>query len=160
MGLQFDGIMKLFSIKKATPSHIPEVAFALRASFDATYPTFPALHTPEEDVKFISDVVFEKDEVYVAEELDSGKVVGFIAFNKEFVDHLYFLPEAQRRGLGSQLLELAKHQSNHLRLWTFQENLGARAFYEKHGFRAVRFTDGEENDEKQPDVLYEWVRSS
>ena len=42
-----------------------------------------------------------------------------------------------------------------IRLYTFQANLGARRFYERHGFSAIEFTDGEGNRERCPDVLYE-----
>jgi hypothetical protein len=31
-------------------------------------------------------------------------------------------------------------------------------FYERHGFRAERETDGARNEEWQPDVLYRWTR--
>ena len=37
----------------------------------------------------------------------------------------------------------------------FQANSGARRFYERRGFVAVEFTDGESNEERCPDVLYE-----
>ncbi|MDX6513598.1 MAG: hypothetical protein QOE36_3102, partial [Gaiellaceae bacterium] len=42
------------------------------------------------------------------------------------------------------------------RFWVFQRNERARAFYEHLGCRPVEFTDGAGNDERQPDVLYEW----
>ena len=45
-----------------------------------------------------------------------------------------------------------------LRLWVFQENVGARRFYERRGFRLVRETDGAGNEEKEPDALLEWRR--
>ena len=41
-----------------------------------------------------------------------------------------------------------------------QQNERARRFYEARGFRAVEFTDGEANEEKTPDVRYEWRPSS
>ncbi len=42
-----------------------------------------------------------------------------------------------------------------IRLWTFQANTGARRFCERHGFLAIRFTDGQGNEERCPDVPYE-----
>ena len=75
-----------------------------------------------------------------------------------FIEHLYILPECQDRGLGRQLLEKAMAGARELRLWTFQANEKARRFYERHGFTAERLTDGADNEEKQPDVLYHWVR--
>jgi putative acetyltransferase len=142
------------TITKASIDRMPEVAKVLRASFDHTYTQFPKLHTPEEDESFFTNVVFTKNKVYIAED-ESGKIVGFIAFNNEFIDHLYLLPEAQRKGVGSELIGLALQHSAHLKLWTFQENFGARAFYEKHGFVAILETNGADNDERQPDILFE-----
>ena len=45
-----------------------------------------------------------------------------------------------------------------LELYTFARNEGARRFYEHHGFRAIAF--GQENEEDEPDVLYEWKAGS
>ena len=45
-----------------------------------------------------------------------------------------------------------------IQLWCFADNLRARAFYEKHGFVAVEFTEGAGNEEKTPDTLYRWTR--
>ena len=42
-----------------------------------------------------------------------------------------------------------------LKLWTFQNNLGARRFYEERGFIAIAMTNGD-NEEQAPDVCYEW----
>jgi hypothetical protein len=44
-----------------------------------------------------------------------------------------------------------------LDLWTFQANLGARNFYERHGFAAVATSDGD-NEEGAPDIRYHWQR--
>jgi putative acetyltransferase len=74
------------------------------------------------------------------------------------VEHLYVRPEAQRAGIGSALLQAAKSGSpSGLRLWTFQRNQGARAFYARHGFAELELTDGSGNEEREPDVLLAWV---
>ena len=46
-----------------------------------------------------------------------------------------------------------------LQLWAFQSNTGARRFYERHGFVEVRRTDGRDNEEGAPDVLYRYRAS-
>jgi hypothetical protein len=43
-----------------------------------------------------------------------------------------------------------------LRLWTFASNAGAQRFYERHGFVETRRTDGRDNEERAPDILYVW----
>jgi GNAT superfamily N-acetyltransferase len=73
------------------------------------------------------------------------------------VEHLYVRPDVQRAGIGSALLEVAKNRRpSGLRLWVFQRNHGARAFYARHGFAEVRFTDGSDNEENEHDVLRAW----
>src|SRR5262249_27301138 len=97
--------------------------------------------------------------VWVAEEGD--RIVGFMAWNAEteHLDHLYLLPGSYRLGIGSKLLEKTKNLSKgKIQLYAFQRNTRARAFYEHHGFRAIWFGDGAENEEREPDVLYEWIR--
>ncbi|MNI84182.1 putative acetyltransferase [compost metagenome] len=64
----------------------------------------------------------------------------------------------QGRGIGSRLLDIAKANHVRLNLWTFQKNAGARFFYESQGFEVVRETDGADNEEQEPDILYSWRR--
>ena len=54
------------------------------------------------------------------------------------------------RGFGDGLFE----RPHGLRLWTFASNTGAQRFYARHGFVEVRRTDGRDNEERAPDVLY------
>ena len=114
----------------------------------------PVLHTPQDDLAFYADVVLPNCEVWLIE--DDGEVRGFIAFRAGWIDHLYVLPAHQWIGIGTALLQVAQQKAQSLRLWTFQCNTAARSFYERQGFRVERETDGSENDEGQPDVLYLW----
>jgi hypothetical protein len=64
---------------------------------------------------------------------------------------------AHNAGAGSLLLAKAKQvRPQGFSLWTFQANLGARRFYERHGLSEARRTDGAQNEENLPDILYEW----
>jgi GNAT superfamily N-acetyltransferase len=92
-------------------------------------------------------------------------VVGFVAVSRNiecsWIDQLYLLPAWVGRGIGTSLLELARHElPPPIRLYTFEANQRARAFYERRGFRAIAFGDGSGNEERCPDVLYEWRPSS
>jgi ribosomal protein S18 acetylase RimI-like enzyme len=61
------------------------------------------------------------------------------------------------QGIGTRWWELARSElPPPIRLYTFQCNQRARCFYERHGFKAITFGDGSGNEEKCPDVLYEW----
>jgi ribosomal protein S18 acetylase RimI-like enzyme len=90
-------------------------------------------------------------EFWVAEADD--RIVGFIAFTPNEVDHLYILPEFHHQGIGSALLKVAL-TGEEVRLWVFQENRSARRFYERHGFKMEFETDGRDNMEKTPDARY------
>jgi ribosomal protein S18 acetylase RimI-like enzyme len=144
-------------VRRATLADMPAVARIHRAAFFGAMPDMPALHTAEEDLAFYSKEVFPACEVWLAEQ--NGVTAGFIAYRSGWVDHLYVDPGYQGRGFGSLLLALAKEQSESLRAWTFQCNLAARRFYERHAFRVERETDGRGNEEQRPDVLYVWRRA-
>jgi len=137
---------------------MPGVAEVFSASRRQALPWLPTLHTPEEDIAYFVNVVFPQNDVRIARESDSEQIVGFIAFTSDWVNHLYLLPEVQRRDIGSRLLALAQEPARTLDLWTFQKNLNAQRFYERHGFRVVRKTDGSDNEEREPDVLLRWSR--
>jgi len=118
----------------------------------------PVLHTVEEDRQFIENIILKECEVIVAE-ADAG-IVSFLARNGEEIRLLYSHPDFIGSGAGSLLLDVAKKSSVvALELWCFQANARARRFYEERGFRAVRFTEGRDNEEKVPDVRYRWERA-
>jgi GNAT superfamily N-acetyltransferase len=140
--------------RRAGPGDADAVADVFLAARSAmTY--LPRLHTERETRSFIRHLVLGAQEVWVAEE--GGRIVGFAALGDGMLEHLYMRPEAQGRGVGAELLALAKGQRPQgFRLWVFQKNDGARRFYERHGFRLVELTDGSGNEEREPDALYEW----
>jgi ribosomal protein S18 acetylase RimI-like enzyme len=55
------------------------------------------------------------------------------------------------------MLSVAKRERPRgLRLWTFASNTPAQRFYERHGFVEMDRTDGQDNEERAPDILYTW----
>ncbi len=142
-----------YVLRRLSQSEMAQAAIIHRTAFDARLPWLAGLHTPDEDRAYFRDHVFAACEVWGAIEDD---VIGFIAFREGWVDQLYVLPERQNQGVGRALLNIAKATAARLQLWTFQRNALARRFYEGQGFVAVRETDGSDNDEREPDVLYRW----
>lgn len=140
--------------RKAADTDVADIAYILRTSLFYILPELPALHTHEEDIDFVGNNVMKECEVIVATEAD--KPIGFIAYKQDWISHLYILPDYHRKGIGTKLLSYAIKAYPYLQLWTFQRNAQARGFYERHGFTATTFTNGEENEEKEPDVMYEW----
>ncbi len=75
--------------------------------------------------------------IHVAEDPRDGNLLGFISVwpQESFVHHLYVLPDGQRRGTGTALLEsLGPWLPLPHRLKCLQENHVALAFYRKHGW--------------------------
>jgi ribosomal protein S18 acetylase RimI-like enzyme len=139
----------------ATADDHAQIADLYVASRADALPGLRRVRDDDQDRAWIRDVVLQRGQVWVARR--GGQVVGFLALDGEDLDQLYLLPGSYRQGVGSALLAKAKAASpSRLHLYTFQINARARAFYEAHGFRAVRFGDGSLNEEREPDVLYEW----
>jgi GNAT superfamily N-acetyltransferase len=84
------------------------------------------------------------------------RVVAYLAMKGTCVDRLYVDPLQWRKGWGTQLVNFAKQVSPvGLELHTHQENFAARALYEHHGFRVVKFGLSPP-PESAPDVEYHW----
>lgn len=116
--------------------------------------SIPAGVHDDDDVRgYFASRIVEDCELWVAEQ--DGALAGILVLDGDFVDQLYVEPGLTGRGIGSALLAVAKRERPQgLRLWAFQTNTGARRFYERHGFVEVRRTDGRDNEERAPDVLY------
>lgn len=117
-------------------------------------PWLPELHTEAETIWWFEHIVLPEQQVWVAEV--DGEIAGFAAVQGNMLEHLYISPEMQGKGVGSVLLKKAiEIADSPLRLWTFQRNIAARAFYKHRGFTSIEFTDGADNEEREPDVLYQ-----
>ena len=77
-------------------------ARVVRAAFDHALPSLADLHTPKQNQWFFRERVFETCEVWGA--FDSAGMTGMIAFRKDWIDKLCVLPDARRRGIGTELL--------------------------------------------------------
>ena len=146
------------SLRRATLDDMTALARLHRRTVQVSLPFLPTLHTPQEDAWWFCERLYTANEIWLAE--DGEGPIGYVAFRPDFIEHLFIRPEAQNAGFGLQLLEKAKQSSAELSLWTFQQNAAARRFYERHGFIAVVETDGADNEEKLPDVLYRWRREA
>ena len=155
MPVQYDAMAE-FSTRLATAEDAAAIARVFSPSF-RLLSFLPALHTEEEDRWFIENVILKECVVTVAEREEG--IVAFLALQGEEVRMLYAHPDVIGAGAGSLLIEGAKRSgAAALELWCFQANTLARRFYERHGFKAIRFTDGHDNEEKMPDVRYRWAR--
>ena len=142
------------NLRPARLDDAPACAAILGDFFQST-PWLPRLHGPAEDLAFVTGLI-RAGRVTVARHHD---VVGFLARSGEEVSHLYLAPHARGRGTGRRLMDHAKAGRAVLRLWCFQQNTPALAFYAAQGFVEVGRTDGSGNEERLPDVRLEWRRA-
>lgn len=146
--------MTSFQLNCLALADMDAAARVMRKSFDQRLPWLSGLHTPDEDTQYFRDILYPRCAVWGG--IVDGELSGIVAFRDAWIDQLYILPDCQSRGLGTALLDVAKSHHSYLQLWAFQRNVGARRFYERRGFRLVEETDGSRNEEKEPDVRYEW----
>ena len=112
-------------------------------------------HPIQEQERYLMETVVPECAVRIAW-LD-GRMVGFVAATPESISQLYVRKGFFGRGIGTRLLDWAKQQSaGSLWLFAFARNGGARAFYERHGFRIV--ARGYEPGWKLDDLKYEGRR--
>lgn len=147
------------TLRAATADDAAQVADVLLASRKAFLPYAPPAHTDSDVRQWVREVLLPSGGVTVA--CAGAQIVGVLATSRDeagisWIDQLYLAPGHVGQGTGTRLLAHALASlPPPLRLYTFQANARARAFYERHGFQAIAFTGGQGNEERCPDVLYE-----
>jgi len=143
-------------IRRATDDDVEAIAGLYERSL-ATLTFLPVLHSLDEHRGWFARQL-EEHEGWV---WDGDGIRGFIVLTEDELLYLYLDVGWTGRGIGTALLDHAKQRRpGGFTLWTFQQNDGARRFYERHGLVPVEFTEGEGNEEKTPDVRYEWKPSA
>ena len=89
---------------------------------------------------------FEPDRLSIIED-DDGTAIGVLDVSDEG-DHLYLgrievLPEAQGHGIGTAVVRDVLRRGRTVRLHVFTNNVRARRFYERLGFRVDRYSQRE-----------------
>jgi putative acetyltransferase len=112
-------------------------------------------HTLGDARNFFRNTLLPACEVLVATR--AGQMLGMLALQAPWIRHFAVFPEQQRQGVGTLLLRRARDLSpRELRLFTFQRNVAARAFYDRHGFAVVALGISPA-PESEPDVEYRWT---
>lgn len=138
-------------IRQAHLSDAPACAAIKNAWIDAT-PWMPRVHPADDLERHYRDHVFTHRQVFVAE---ADRVTGFMALDGGEVTSLFVAASAQRTGIGTRLIDLAKARGGDLTLWTFVANEPARRFYDALGFVEKQRSDGD-NEEGLPDIELVW----
>jgi GNAT superfamily N-acetyltransferase len=144
-------------VRRAEVEDVRDAAEVYLRSRHSAVPAVPPLVHDDDDVRdWLAKKVFADQELWVADD-DEGAVVGLMVLAGDRLEHLYVDPAHSGEGVGSALLGVAKSvRPRGLQLWTFESNLDARGFYERHGFVAAERTDGTRNEEQAPDIRYVW----
>lgn len=146
-------------LREAILSDAPRIAEIYLNSRAAFVGFAPLKYSDLEVENWVKNELISKTKVMVAS-VDE-KLVGMIGLAERdgfgWIDHLYLEPAEVNKGIGTRLVKWGMSELPHpIRLFTFQENTLSRRFYERLGFRAIGYTDGAENEEGCPDVLYEY----
>src|SRR4029450_745138 len=138
-------------VSQASPGDYRRLAeLHILARYDMAH--LPHVHSFPSVERWMREVVIPRQCVWVAE-VDSI-VVGYASLHDGFLTNLYVHPSHQRDGIGAALLtEVKKSAPNGFKFWVFEANQEAIRFYERHGARTLRTTDGSENEERLPDRL-------
>jgi ribosomal protein S18 acetylase RimI-like enzyme len=149
--------MNSFLVRAASSSDAEGVTHVLIESRREFLTYAPSPYSCDETLAWVGKYLLPTERVTVA--TIQGEIVAVLAVSEDddqaWVDQLYVLPSYQNKNIGNSLLTLAHETLKRpIRLFTFQQNIGARRFYERHGYKAEAFSDGQSNDEKCPDVLY------
>lgn len=145
-------------IRPATAADIGGVADVFLRARKELMPFAPLAHSDFAVCQWIADWLIPTGDVAVATET-RGLIVGIAAISTVdgvlWLDQLYVMPSRVGQGVGTRLLaEVIANARLPVYLHCFVENKRARAFYERHGFVAIAFGDGSDNDEGCPDVVY------
>jgi 8-oxo-dGTP pyrophosphatase MutT (NUDIX family)/predicted N-acetyltransferase YhbS len=146
--------LRTFTIRAAELTDAQAIAEVYLRSFAYAYRNglVRLAHAPHDVRAWIAKELCASSTVTVA--TSAGVIVGYIATKPGWIEHLYVDPAWIGKGIGSALLARGQRdQPGDLSLWTFQENLRAQTFYQRHGFVAAERTDAD-NEEGQPDVRF------
>jgi RimJ/RimL family protein N-acetyltransferase len=136
----------------------PALARLYLRSRAAAMPWLAEPYGEAETTRWIASTLIGRHRVRLAEA--GGSLAGYVGFGQDprhgpMVFHLYLAPEQRRLGTGTRLLaEAAAALGPCLHLYCFARNAAARRFYEARGFLPVATGDGNDNEEREPDVLY------
>ena len=127
------------------------LAGALIPGFD------PSLHTLDETCVFYREA-FAKGPIWGA--FDGDRLVGHIALEPGWVEHLFVEPDRQREGIGRALLDIGMREQDDLQLYTYAANTPARRLYDAAGFVVEEHGFDPEHDDRVPNVRYRWRRGA
>lgn len=112
-------------------------------------PDFVEIHTPERQQEYMRNKVNCGSEFYM---LVEDVPVGIVSVKECLIEDLYILPDKQKMGYGTKLLQFAIEKCTGIpTLWILENNTNAKRLYHKMGFQETGriHTISEELDEME-----------
>ncbi len=95
-------------------------------------PDFIEIHSPERQLKYMRDKMNNGTKFFMLIDEDP---VGVVSVTDSLIEDLYVLPEKQKMGYGTRLLQFAVSQcSGTPSLWILENNENAERLYRRFGF--------------------------
>lgn len=82
----------------------------------------------------IVEELLPQAEVYVYEDDDIHRIVGFVGLTNDYIAGIFIKEGAQSKGIGKQLLDYVKAVKTVLNLSVYQKNVRAVSFYHREQF--------------------------
>ena len=96
-------------------------------------PVFVEKHTPERQQEYIRNKMNRGSRFFM---LLEDKPVGVVSVKECLIEDLYILPDRQRMGYGTKLLQFAITQCTGIpTLWILENNTNAKRLYRRMGFQ-------------------------
>ena len=96
-------------------------------------PDFVEMHTPERQQLYIQDKINSGSKFFM---LTEDEPIGIVSVKDNLIEDLYILPQKQRMGYGTKLLQFAVEQCTDTpALWILENNVNAKRLYHKMGFQ-------------------------
>ena len=96
-------------------------------------PDFVEMHTPERQQLYIQDKINSGSKFFM---LIEDEPIGIVSVKDDLIEDLYILPQKQRMGYGTKLLQFAIGQcTGNPTLWILENNSNAKRLYHKMGFQ-------------------------
>ena len=96
-------------------------------------PDFVERHTPERQQEYRQNKINCGSKFYM---LVEDMPVGVVSVKECLIEDLYILPDKQKMGYGTKLLQFAIEQCNGIpTLWILENNTNAKRLYHKMGFQ-------------------------
>lgn len=79
-----------------------------------------------------ASIILPVTKIYVYEEND--EILGFIGLSKDYLEGIFVTEKYQSKGIGHQLIEYVKKETDSIHLDVYKKNIRAIKFYLKEGF--------------------------